>query len=244
MKSERTIWILEDETGARFVFEEVLGLRYQLQFFSSLRGFLQALNEQELRPDLVIADLRLAEENFLDFISEEKNVSLIRAPFIIVSSVDDLDILRACFEDGALDYLTKPFTKNELVVKVERILKVRPPHTSQGSDWGVILDASKLTVKRDNSVSVQLTAKELRIFSLLHSARGESVSRKQLLSEVWSGVTVTAKTLDVHLFHLRKKLAKLDIEIRFVAPDGYALLTAPKTPPEQVLATVEEDGSR
>ncbi|MCM2278184.1 MAG: response regulator transcription factor [Oligoflexia bacterium] len=226
MKTEKTIWVLEDEAGARFVFEEVLGLRYRLEFFPTLGEFLQTLSDKPYRPDLVIADLRLAEDNFLDFISNEKNVELIRSPFIIVSSVDDLDILRACFEDGALDYLTKPFTKNELVVKVERILKSRENASPDGQS-GVVLDASNLTVKRDNSASVQLTAKELRIFSLLHSARGDCVSRKHLLSEVWSGVTVTAKTLDVHLFHLRKKLSKLGIEIRFVPPDGYALLTVP-----------------
>lgn len=219
-----SIFILENSPSTVLVYEEVLGNAYRLAFFDAIRPFLKKL--RSARPDLIIADLKLTDEDFLDFVSR-KGAAKLDSPWIIVSSVDDAEVLRTCFREGALDYLTKPFPRNELLVKVERFISASRPGATGTTD--VILDACSLTVRRGSSSEcVRLTAKELRIFSLIHQAEGASVSRKKIQAEVWGKKKISPKTLDVHLFHLRRKLTHLDLEIRYLPPGGYVLLVESK----------------
>ncbi len=210
------IWILEDSQSSQFVYEETLGSRYRLHFFSSLGDFRQAMAETAQKPRLLLADLRLQDENFLDFLGTDEAHTLIRFPFMVVSSLDDLDVLRTCFQEGALDYLTKPFTRNELIVKIERILEKRSE---------ISLDPGTFRLRRkDGSLLPQLTPKELQIFTLLQAAKGAPVTRQSLTAEIWGTVQVTSKSLDVHLFHLRRKIAEAGFEIVFEPQKGFILL--------------------
>jgi DNA-binding response OmpR family regulator len=87
------------------------------------------------------------------------------------------------------------------------------------------VDPTSLTVTRGNRCSLVLTPKEFQIVALMHQAPNCRLSREEMISRVWGTVTVSAKTLDVHLFHLRKKLAPLSLDILFVPPQSYRLLT-------------------
>lgn len=231
MKTPEPIWILEDDPGAQFVYEDVLGDRYSLRILSSLEELGRALSSPDGNsapaPALMIADLKLPDGNFLHFVMQSSGMRALSAPFIVVSSMDDLDVLKSCFEEGALDYLTKPFTKNELVVKVDRILARRgvTPPTPAPSAGEIELDPIQLRVRRGPQHFAQLTAKELQIFAVLHRMRGQQIPRSRIQAEVWGETVVTPKTLDVHLFNLRKKVAKLGLEILFTPPDGFALRT-------------------
>jgi len=227
------IWIVEDDSESRMIFQEILELRYSLEVFESLRELRLALTEAKrgarVGPDLILADLRLGDGNFLEFLGIEETATLLTCPFIVISSYDDVDILRACFDEGAMDYLTKPFAKAELIVKIERILraagKAEPePGPERGSWPGIRFDPEILSVGRDGQSPVQLTARELRIFWILYRARGELVSRQQIKEQVWPNALVSGKTLDVHIFNLRAKLRGVSIGIRFMPPDFYVLM--------------------
>ena len=111
LKSDFRIWIVEDEPGVQFVYKDILCLRYHIEFFSTLSDFKKKAAEGTQNPDLIIADLSLPDGNFFEVLSEKKSAFLIASPLIIVSSIDDLDILRACFDEGALDYLIKPLSR-------------------------------------------------------------------------------------------------------------------------------------
>lgn len=221
LRPNKNLWILEDDPSARMIYEEMLEMRYHLRFFESLESFRNGLNSVPL-PHLCIADLRLSDGNFLNFLQEQpKNLSF-RIPFLVVSVLDDLDILRACFKDGALDYLSKPFRKNELIVKIERFMET-PSASRKIPTLDLVLDPESLQVKIGNHDGVQLTAKELQIFSLLSQAAGQPLSRQEVKLKVWGDINVSPKTFDVHLFHLRRKLRNLGIEIKFSPLDGYFL---------------------
>src|SRR5262245_36436441 len=122
MLRKASIWILEDEKGARFVYERVLSYQYSLEFFSGMQELREALRSSGDRPALLIADLWVDDGCFTDFLSADGCVPLRGIPWVVVSSVDDIDVLRFCFSSGATDYLVKPFKKSELLVKIERIL--------------------------------------------------------------------------------------------------------------------------
>lgn len=221
MKKTNVIWIVEDDPGAVFVYREVLEVRYIIVVFETLQAFREKIAEPGSGPDLIIADLRLGNENFLDVLHDEHDSRLLRFPFIIVSSLDDLDIFRTCFDDGALDYLTKPFTRNELIAKVERFLTEGQKPLPQIED--AVLDPGTLTLKRGEKAFTHLTAKEVQLFCLLNRSKGMKVTRAQIQHEVWGDLHVTGKALDVHLFNLRRKLARLGISIKYTAEDGYSL---------------------
>ena len=238
----KEIWILEDDPGARSVYGEILNFEYTLRFFDHLGDFGAAKHvcssSGGAGPHLVIADLRLPDGDFLEFLGREETASVLTCPLIIVSSVDDLDVLRSCFLEGALDYLTKPFAKNELIFRVERILAGSSLEKGQekgqeigleigqeiGDSGGVVLDRERLLLTKDELMPVRLTVRELQIFSLLNRMKGQSLSRQRIQTEVWGKTLVSAGTLDVHLYHLRRKLNGLGMSIQYVAPDGFRLL--------------------
>lgn len=223
----RTIWVVEDDTSAIFVYEDILQQKYQVRFFTELSAFVSALRETKVAPDLVISDLKLGDESFVNFLTTDESSHLLTMPFIVVSSIDDLEVLRLCFDEGAVEYLTKPFRKNELIVKIERLLSgVVPLNPHQIPEEGkIVIDAIARSVKRGANAEITLTTRQLQIFSLLEQARqkGCAIPRQEVEKEIWGNVHVTDKTLDVHIFHLRKRLKELGIQIVFDANKGYKL---------------------
>ena len=226
MKSNKLIWILEDDEGSKFVYQEILEYRHRIKFFSHIEEFDKSAQSpyEENKPDLLIADLRLTDGNFLTYLHRRvKNNSPLNIQFIVVSSLDDLDVLRKCFEYGALDYLTKPFTKNELIIKVERFFSQSEKSPLPQSD-SFIINPNNFTVTLDQQTFVHLTSKELQILTYLNRSINKIATRDELQKKIWDQVSVTNKTLDVHIFHLRKKLSPLGLKIEFHPREGYRLL--------------------
>lgn len=223
---KKCVWIIEDDPGSQFVYSEILGRRYALSFFDTLGDFRSILKTQFLnKPDLLIADLRLPDDSFLTFLNCPVEKKQLIFPFVVVSSIDDVHSLRLCFKKGAQDYLTKPFGRAELQVKVEKILKQKiganvPQSTLE-------LDATTMTLLYENRRSKVLTSKEVQIISALQQADSNSVKRDDLIALIWKDVNVTPKAFDVHLFHLRKKIVNLGLEIAYKAP-YYRLIYLPK----------------
>lgn len=202
--SNRLIWVIEDDPGCCFVYEESLKIRYNLEYIQSLEELETKLSQPHTVPDLMIADLNLKDGNFLNFLSTSDKKSLLTVPFIIVSSSDDIDALRYCFDEGALDYLTKPFKKNELIVKIEKFINqiVAKEGTSEGFD------------SLDDQFMNRLTLKENLIVSLFKKSPNNCITRDEIFQSIWNNVHVHSKTLDVHIYNLRKKLAKIDLFIK------------------------------
>ncbi len=218
------VWIVEDDPGLQFVYREILSAMYDVSVYDSLTGFRAALRETERpRPHLVIADLRLPNGSFLGFLESEDAHGLASLSFLVVSSLDDLHALRLCFARGALDYITKPFGKAELLVKVQRILasERKPPHSFS-------VDPTALTVTFLGKASPILTPKEFQIMAVLNEASEQRLTRDEIRSRVWGNIFVTAKTLDVHIFNLRKKLAPIGLVLVHVPPHYYQLSTQDK----------------
>ncbi|MBI3541794.1 MAG: response regulator transcription factor, partial [Deltaproteobacteria bacterium] len=125
MLSNYWVWILEDDEGCQFVYRQTLGHRHQLKFFSSFSSFQEALDAStpDTAPAVVIADLMLSDGCLIRLLPEQELRRLYELPVIMVSSIDDVDMLRFCFDLGATDYLIKPFQKAELIAKLDRVLK-------------------------------------------------------------------------------------------------------------------------
>jgi DNA-binding response OmpR family regulator len=215
MISDMRLWILEDDPGARFVYEETLGYRYPVVFFENLESLSRALHDgQKEKPDLLIADLKLPDGTFLAFLKSPDG-ALIDFPFAVVSSVDDLDALRFCFERGAVDYIVKPFQKSELIAKTERALAHGTPITPAGFQSAI-----------DN---LPLTGMERTILLKIHDAGPGGIERGVLISRVWKDVAVNPKTVDVHISNLRRKLAPHNLDVRATGNGRYTLIRVGET---------------
>jgi DNA-binding response OmpR family regulator len=230
--SERSIWILEDDAGSRFVYEDILGLRYRLRMFERLACLEEALKEllvaEVSLPSLLVADIRLPDESFLRFLEGTETGGLLRRiPFLVVSSVDDIDILRLCFSHGARDYITKPFGKNEFIVKVERLVDHEPvvEARAEAPVPGPLcsMDPVGMAAVNDSGERATLTSKEYQILSVLRAGGESGVLREDLTGRVWEGLTVNSKTLDIHIVNLRRKLSPIGLAIEFRPPGRYAL---------------------
>ncbi|MEO5969907.1 MAG: response regulator transcription factor [Bdellovibrionia bacterium] len=222
MKTDKTIWILEDDPESQFVYSDILEVRYNVKFFTTLKEFAKAGPLDGV--DLLIADLKLPDGHFISHLHEKQNRARVTCDFIVVSSMDDLDVLRACFNDGASDFLSKPFKMNTLIVKIENILAKQQKHgISVAQLDGVTLHPHESCVRRKEYPSSVLTSKEFEILTVIVQGGKEGVSREFILSQIWNDLTVNQNTLDVHLSNLRKKLAFLALDLMFLPHRGYIL---------------------
>jgi two-component system alkaline phosphatase synthesis response regulator PhoP len=182
------------------------------------------------RPDLVVLDLMLPEIDGWEVCKRVRAASAL--PILMLTARDD-DIDKIVgLELGADDYMTKPFNPRELVARVRAILR-RVGYVSRTADMTVIIrgDVSIDIPRREVTVDGHLLDLRAKEFDLLHALAdnvGLVLSREQLLELVWGfdfhGQT---RTVDVHVAHLRSKLAAAGstLEIETVWGIGYKLLS-------------------
>lgn len=220
VKPDCRIWVIEDDENMRFVYGDILGQLYHLSFFDSLEGFAQALSGQR-PPDLLILDLVLPDgllhQAFPHYAAALKDV-----PFLVVSALDEEDAVRASLRWGALDYITKPFGKSEIQVKIEAHLNRLALKDRKEPIFRV--DPLTLTIFNQWGRSQELTSKEFRIMSLFLDAYENRISRKEIFETLWANVSVSQKTLDVHLSNIRRKIETLKLSIVLTDSDYHICL--------------------
>ena len=136
------------------------------------------------------------------------------------------------FELGADDYVTKPFSVRELILRVKAILKRSDTKTKevveverQFGDLKIDVDSHEVHV---DSQLIELTALEFRLLKELVDKRGRVQSRDQLLSEVWGyNAEVTTRTVDTHIKRLREKLGSMGKYVKTIRGVGYKFSRTP-----------------
>jgi two-component system alkaline phosphatase synthesis response regulator PhoP len=179
-------------------------------------------------PDLVVLDLMLPGLDGLQVcraIRADANVAAI--PIIMLTAKAEESDRIVGLELGADDYITKPFSPNEVVARVRALLRRAnraAPANSRLTYGELSVDVDRHTVKIAGN-EVKLTAKEFLLLQYLMLHRGRVLSRDLLLSDVW-GYTYTGgtRTVDVHVRRLREKVPMLADTIVTVKQFGYKLL--------------------
>lgn len=216
MSTKNKLWILEDDKGCQFVYEQILNHDFDIKYFDNISSFKTSILAKKDLPAMVIADLMLTDGNFLNYLTQEVHEELgNEIPFIVVSSSDDIETLRQCFKEGANDYITKPFRKNELLVKVETILRGNKSLTK----------SLKPKVTIDGKVIENLTQKQIKLVELFLDNDDRVADREKIIDNVWGKTIVHPKTLDVHLYNLRRKLHPYGFMIKSVGGGKWTLLS-------------------
>jgi DNA-binding response OmpR family regulator len=159
-------------------------------------------------PSLVVLDVGLAGElDGFGVATQLRTHSTV--PIVMLTARDGEDDRIHGFEVGADDYLVKPFSPRELVVRVQAILRrTDPARASSGviSAGGVEIDSTRREA-RAGGRPVALASREFDLLAHLGAHRGQVLSRQQLLDGVWGeGWIGDERTVDVHVRQLRKKL--------------------------------------
>ena len=182
----------------------------------------------DIKYDLMIVDWMIPSLSGLEISRRvRKNKDTKNIPIIMLTAKsEEADKVRA-FNSEIDDYITKPFSVNELIARVKAVLKrIRPVFYNEKLIYeGIILDISTHKVSRDG-VDIKLGPTEFNLLRFLMENQGRVFSRQQLLDYVWTtSPYVEPRTVDVHIRRLRKSLNdgfKLDL-IRTIRSAGYSL---------------------
>jgi len=224
------VLIVEDERDL----QRVLSYNFKQAGFdvvSAMNGetALRAVREEHF--DLIILDLMLPDLSGTEVCRRLKqNRETAGIPVIMVTAKgEEIDRIVG-FELGADDYMVKPFSVRELLLRARAVLRRAegPAEVEERIDFG------RLRVDRAahrawvEGTEVALTALELRLLMMLYDRRGRVLTRDVLLDEVWgSHVDVTARNVDTHVKRVREKLGAAGEYIETVRGVGYRFRAEP-----------------
>lgn len=219
------ILIVEDEPDIRSTLEYNLHRdNFQTESVGNLLDAEKILSTTNI--SLILLDLMLPDGSGLDLCRKLKaDQSTNSIPIIILTAKDDEVDKVVGFELGADDYVTKPFSVRELILRIKAILKrkVQKPEVTE-----VERELGELRIDSDsheifvNGEEVSLTALEFRLLKQLVDRRGRVQTRDQLLSDVWGySADITTRTVDTHIKRLREKLGPIGKYVQTIRGVGY-----------------------
>jgi two-component system phosphate regulon response regulator PhoB len=222
MKSK--ILVVDDEPDAL----EVLGFKLREAGFEPVfakdgaRALAAARDE---RPDLMVLDLMLPEVDGLEVCKIlRRDPATAGIPILMLTArAAEMDRVLG-LELGADDYVTKPFSPRELVLRIRKLLSRKPPSDETASHLRlgeIDIDVPRHIVQVSGR-EVTLTVTEFRLLELLARRRGRVQSRDRLLQDVWGYENpIDSRTVDTHMRRLREKLGAAARRLETVRGVGY-----------------------
>ncbi|MDD6655948.1 MAG: response regulator transcription factor [Lachnospiraceae bacterium] len=218
------IYIVEDDESIREIEEfALMNAGHKVVGFPDAKSFYKKM--EDVFPDLILLDVMLPDESGYDIVRKiRKNADIKRVPVIMVTAkTTELDLVRG-LEDGADDYIKKPFSVMELITRVKALLRrTEPPEIKTLSLDGLTINNEKREVRVDDEI-VELTFKEYELLQLLLINKGMVMSRDTIMDHIW-GISYEgeSRTLDMHIKTLRQKLGDYGSRIRTVRNVGYVI---------------------
>ena len=187
---------------------------------------------QEQLPALVVLDLMLPDITGTEVCKAlRRNPATRRIPIVMLTARSGEIDRVVGLELGADDYVTKPFSVRELMLRIEAVLRraVAEPGPGAGESFGRLqIDRSAHRVLLDGA-SIELTAVEFRLLILLFERRGRVQSRAALLEEVWGPeAEISPRTVDTHVKRLRDKLGAAGPFVETIRGSGYRFRAQPE----------------
>lgn len=204
----KRILLVEDEPGLVLTLTDCLcGEGYSVEAARDGETGLQRARTESF--DLLLLDVMLPRKSGFDVLRDLRQQG-IQTPTLMLTARGQVVDKILGLKLGADDYLTKPFDPGELLARIEAVLRrtpVSPAPTAEVFCFGdVRVDFRRTAVTREG-LAVELTAREYQLLCYFISRRETTLSREQLLNEVWGyDATPTTRTVDVHVGLLRQKL--------------------------------------
>jgi len=224
------ILIIEDEKNiVELIKYNLEKLNYKVSVAYDGEDGLNKINR--LRPDLIILDLMLPKIDGNSICIKLKNSKSFSNIPIIILTAKSAEIDRVLgLELGADDYVVKPFSIKELMVRVKNIIKRYKKNSNFKEEeiitlGGLIIDPSKHEVTLDGE-KVFFTLKEFELLKILAKNKGKVLSRSSLLENIWGYEYLgETRTVDVHIRHIRSKIEKNRSYIETIRGVGYKCIS-------------------
>jgi two-component system KDP operon response regulator KdpE len=205
MSTANNILIIDDETQICKLLQIALeSNNYKTNIANTAQeGIVKAANHP---PDLILLDLGLPDKNGQDVLAELRN--WYKSPVIILSVQKDEENIVTALDNGATDYLTKPFRTGELLARIRSALRnaILEKNEPIVVYHDLQMDLMNRVVKKNNTV-IKLTSTEFNLLSLLVNNEGKVLTHQYLLKEVWGPTYVNeSQYLRVFIGQLRKKI--------------------------------------
>lgn len=229
MNEHKNILIVDDERDL----VELLTINLQkagYQTSSALNGRQALASLDASPPDLVLLDLMLPELSGIEVARRIRtNPQTAEIPIIMLTAKGAEADQLAGLTMGADDYVPKPFSMRVLLARIEAVLRrtAKPAGSSKVFSLGTIVLNTDTHLATVDNVPVKLTLTEFRLLCALIQASGRILSRAVLMQRAMGpGVTVTERTIDVHVTSIRKKLGVHAAKVKTVRGVGYRMVDA------------------
>ena len=223
---ERVLIVDDDPDILRLVSYNIGQAGFEVMTASTGRKALEIVQKQP--PDLIILDVMLPDVDGMEVCRTLRQQSTRRIPIIMLTARGEEIDRVVGFELGADDYVAKPFSPRELVLRVKSILR------RSSGERSVVLRAANVEIYPDrrqciaSGSAVSLTVKEFDLLYELIKARGNVLTRDMLMDRVWGyHGDATSRTLDTHVRRLRDKLGKAGSCVETVRGVGYRIANPP-----------------
>lgn len=213
------ILIVEDEPAiSRLIAVSLTGAGHTCEQIADGNEAAEAIDR--FSPDLVLLDVMLPGADGFELLGY---IRPLKIPTIMLTAVDDTQSKVRGLQQGADDYITKPFELVELLARVEAVLRRAGKLQSQWTQDDVLVDYASRRVTKDGE-EIPLTHKEYELLVLFLQNRGVALFRDTILERVWGFdyEGADSRTLDLHIQRLRKKLGWQQ-KIRTIRKYGYRL---------------------
>lgn len=192
---------------------------YEVHYQSSLTGITTILNE--FKPDIMVLDVEIGTGDSIDNASELK-MAAPGTPILYISSHTESHEVARALKSGAVAYLKKPFSVEELIAYVDR--HAHPVSNTIIKIGSLELDIQTRTIYQASKELKRLSKLEFSLLKLLYSHKGEIVSYEKI-EELWEDAIMNEHSLYNYIVKLRKILAAdPDISISTIGGNGYMLL--------------------
>lgn len=238
MDESKSILIIEDEADLA----DVLGYNLRRAGYrtdTAADGHVGLQKATDERPDLIILDVMMPQLSGLQVARLLRtNPKTSGIPILMLTAKGEEADQVAGLQVGADDYVTKPFSMKVLLARVEAMLRRQRGAAAAAAEDILELGPVKLDLtNHDAWVSgkpVKLTLTEFRLLAALLRKPGKAIRRADLMySAMGPGVLVTARTIDVHMAAIRKKLGDAGMMIRTVRGVGYLITREPASSAEE-----------
>lgn len=218
------IYIVEDDDSIREIEEfALINAGHKVCGFSCARDFWAKM--QEVIPDLCLVDIMLPDENGNEITKKlRKNPDTKKLPVIMVTAkTAEIDLVKG-IEDGADDYIKKPFSVMELISRVKAMLRRTQAEAIKELKLDeLVVNNEKHEVSVEGKV-IELTFKEYELLSTFIINKGIVLSRGTIMDQVWgTDYEGESRTIDMHIKTLRQKLGKYGLRIKTIRNVGYVM---------------------